>query len=1013
MITKLLSLTAPDLRALMREADEQGFSRAVKQKLQWFLFAVEHKHNISLTCRHFAITRSTFQRWLERFDAKDLSSLDEKSRRPNKVRLPETSADIVALIRMYREQNATMGKELIRKMLQEEHNIQISASTIGRVISRNHFYFSQQQSHQMKLRAWAITTEEATEKKIHQLTQELHDLQKPKDSEQSGGSTWFGPGLSAILLLIGVGASLGLMPGTAHADTSPSFILLPSTPSEGLPSPHTAPDYRQESGISWYQQNADSQSFKVVGNLPAYQSAASSAAASSAGATSSAASSIKPSGTPNGSPPPPSIQPKPPVGPGVPGQPGQPGQPLQPRPPLNNQVPGAPSWLGGPLNPQQPGQIVKPSIPVFVNGKVNPAAKPPSTVLGKKLLTHSETRMVKRLRQEKLKSAAPKAQSTNTNKATPSRSGRQISIARSLLAIGSAIPHALPEIVVVLVLILAILIAALRRRMQTKAVSKKKTKRTAVKRKKHASAKRTGAQLLVLLVMCSTFLSMAPKASAVVTTPPVRIYKGYLLTSSGQPVTTPVSMRFSYWKSADFVDGDLTGTGAINTSAANYLGWREMQTVTPDSKGAFTVNLGATSALPDLSLLPSAVLLSLFIQVEVKAVGAPNTDLELLDTNPTDPAVDRSQISSVPFARNADYLDQRDAGLAAGNIPYLDGAAQLAKSAIPGGTNANFFTIDDDASVASGTIDLLFGSGLNKKLSYDITNNRFNFNSNLRVQGDLTITGSLIVNGTINGIDLTSLTPAQSQLQVLSGAGLNANITGGNYRVNGDVTNFAGQSNVSLQNNTDNYLFFTSTGLTLSTAGFPADKSFIPLAKVTTAGGAISSVVDRRVLMSDDREQTMLWVMHPDFSDAAYQADGTSNVGQLSVANDNATGKNYYSWTTTRTSLQDYDIAVRVTLPKDFSHWTATPMKLNYKTATGNNTQNKVDVTILDTAGSSVTLNAATGLASAGWAEANMSFQGNPTWTAGETIIIKLKLSSTDVGQVQVGDLELNYVELH
>ena len=308
---------------------------------------------------------------------------------------------------------------------------------------------------------------------------------------------------------------------------------------------------------------------------------------------------------------------------------------------------------------------------------------------------------------------------------------------------------------------------------------------------------------------------------------------------------------------------------------------------------------------------------------------------------------------------------------------------------------------------------MIFGSGIGKKLTYDIDNSRFNFNSNLRIQGNLTVTGSLVVNGLINGIDISSLGAAPlSQLQVSSGAGLNASITAGGYRVNGDITNFAGQSNVTLQNNTDNYLFFTSTGLTLSTAGFPTDKSFIPLAKVTTVGGAVASVTDRRVLQSDDREQTMLWVLHPDFGDSAYQGDGSNNVGQLSFANDVATGKNYYLWSSTRATLQDYDIVIRVTLPESFNHWDALPLTFNYRTGTALTAQNKLDVAIVDTAGNPVTIAGGTNLASASWATSNVTFSGTPTWTPGGTMLIKLKSSTLNAGSVNIGDIELRYGEL-
>ncbi len=54
------------------------------------------------------------------------------------------------------------------------------------------------------------------------------------------------------------------------------------------------------------------------------------------------------------------------------------------------------------------------------------------------------------------------------------------------------------------------------------------------------------------------------------------------------------------------------------------------------------------------------------------------------------------------------------------------------------------FVIDAD-DTAQSAISLQFGKTLAKKLEYDIANGRFNFNDNVRIQGNLTVTG--LMNG--------------------------------------------------------------------------------------------------------------------------------------------------------------------------------------------------------------------------------------------------------------------------
>ncbi len=140
-----------DLRAVKRLLrSSSSLSHDVLQKLRWFQYALEHEGNISLTCRHFGISRTTFLRWAERFDPRNPFTLEEQSRRPHHVRAPETDETIVALIREYRVRAPYVSKEEIRVLLFEEHGVVASASTIGRVISRNRFFFGDSEAHARK-----------------------------------------------------------------------------------------------------------------------------------------------------------------------------------------------------------------------------------------------------------------------------------------------------------------------------------------------------------------------------------------------------------------------------------------------------------------------------------------------------------------------------------------------------------------------------------------------------------------------------------------------------------------------------------------------------------------------------------------------------------------------------------------------------------------------------------------------------------------------------------------------
>ncbi len=509
-----------------------------------------------------------------------------------------------------------------------------------------------------------------------------------------------------------------------------------------------------------------------------------------------------------------------------------------------------------------------------------------------------------------------------------------------------------------------------------------------------------------LLIGGGLFMLASESAVAAATVPQRIPYAGYLLTGGGSPLSGPYRLRFSYWNTADALSSDRTASGAINTDAAGYLGWQETDVVTLGNKGSFTVFLGSGTTLPDFSTFRAADLRSLHLQVEVRTIYSTDADYELLDPNPGDPTIDRSAALPAFSAINADLVDGHDIGTGSGSIPMLGSGGVLSKARIPSGTNANTFTIDAGNSAGS-TINLKFGESLNKVLSYDKVNSWFNFNASVRIQGNL------ILNGLVNGVDVTNLVPSTyTPLRVASGAGLHVDVSPGNYRVNGNVVNFSG-AGLDVPNDTNSYVFFSSTGALLNRSAFPTNQSFIPLATVTTISGNITTVTDKRVLQSDDREHSILDVLHPGYPSSAYDADGSSNVGQLSVDHDGTSKNNFYQWTTSKAALNDYDIVVRYTLPQKFIRWQTTPFKLYYRTSSADAAVSKADIEVYDTAGNAVTLvGTSTNLTSTSWTSTSLTFGGSPAWTAGQTFIIKIRSSAKNAATVHIGDLELSTVEL-
>lgn len=112
-------------------------SREARQRLRWMDFYLAHERHARLTCRHFGISSATFYRWWARYDPRRLQSLedDPRTRRPRRVRQPQTDPALVARIRALREQYPRWGKAKLQALLRQE-GVRTSVSTVGRTLTR-------------------------------------------------------------------------------------------------------------------------------------------------------------------------------------------------------------------------------------------------------------------------------------------------------------------------------------------------------------------------------------------------------------------------------------------------------------------------------------------------------------------------------------------------------------------------------------------------------------------------------------------------------------------------------------------------------------------------------------------------------------------------------------------------------------------------------------------------------------------------------------------------------------
>lgn len=126
-------------------------SREARNRLAWMDYYHQTK-NVSLTCRHFGISRKTFHSWKKRYDPRRLETLEERSRRPIRTRHWEVSRMQEFRILALRRRYIRYGKEKLAVLYREAHGEQISSWKVQRVIEKHRLYYHPQRAERLRKR---------------------------------------------------------------------------------------------------------------------------------------------------------------------------------------------------------------------------------------------------------------------------------------------------------------------------------------------------------------------------------------------------------------------------------------------------------------------------------------------------------------------------------------------------------------------------------------------------------------------------------------------------------------------------------------------------------------------------------------------------------------------------------------------------------------------------------------------------------------------------------------------
>lgn len=127
--------TLPGAASIARSAFLAGnLSERAKQRLKILDWHRTHGANISLTARHFGLTRETVISWRDRLAREGPRGLEERSHRPRHLRQPTISWDIAFGVVELRKQYPAWSKYKIQALL--PNHLKTSVSTVGRILKR-------------------------------------------------------------------------------------------------------------------------------------------------------------------------------------------------------------------------------------------------------------------------------------------------------------------------------------------------------------------------------------------------------------------------------------------------------------------------------------------------------------------------------------------------------------------------------------------------------------------------------------------------------------------------------------------------------------------------------------------------------------------------------------------------------------------------------------------------------------------------------------------------------------
>jgi hypothetical protein len=208
-----------------------------------------------------------------------------------------------------------------------------------------------------------------------------------------------------------------------------------------------------------------------------------------------------------------------------------------------------------------------------------------------------------------------------------------------------------------------------------------------------------------------------------------------------------------------------------------------------------------------------------------------------------------------------------------------------------------------------------------------------------------------------------------------------------------------------------------------SVSVFKVDSSTSTITIGSATNGAVFSSTG--VQFNGTARATRTISLIPEYQGATFTADGSNNTGSLSsdfcsssallsvpASNNPCTSAadeyNFYAWTTSQGTAQDYDIYVRYQIPSDYDTGSMTNLRF---TAQGTNGTNEAAVLAMFKGSSTACTTLSDAITSnATWATTtSASPLGACSITAGDMVTFRVKLTATSNGIARAGTIDFTY----